>query len=186
VDYLKKLLELSQERTRLLKECIRILNKYVDECVIYLKRFLEEGHIPGLTSSGELLTRFREKCVEEFGLEAIERLQEDLALALAFRPYHRRKQTLFEDIERWLKDVERQLEAIKCIFDLHELLPIEAIEIRSEQEKPMWHPCTFAFLVLCRELGEEGLLKIPAAEAYERFDRWLREFQVNRERGGRS
>ena len=40
----------------------------VDECVAYLRRFLEEGHIPGLTPSDELLARFREKCVGEFRL----------------------------------------------------------------------------------------------------------------------
>jgi len=110
----------------------------VDECVAYLRRFLEEGHIPGLTPSDELLARFREKCVVEFVLEALEALpaRRYSLSTVAFRPL---------------------------------------IKVRDVRERPRWRPCSYAFRTLCQELEKEGLLKIPAAEAYELFDNWLQE-----------
>ena len=110
--------------------------KRVDKCVDYLKRFLEEGHIPGLTPSDELLARFREKCMDEFILEVLE---------------------AFPGVSRY------------TIYDFL------SIKVRDVEERPRWRPCSYAFRTLCQELEKEGLLEIPAAEAYELFDNWLQE-----------
>ena len=113
----------------------------VDECVAHLKRFLEEGHIPGLTPSDELLARFREKCTEEFN-----KLRK-------MGP------------ERYLSTLPR----------------VEGSR-RKKPKGPMGIlPCVFTFFLLCRELEEKRLLKMPAAGAYELFDEWLRE-QLGSER----
>ena len=109
----------------------------VDECVDCLKRFLEEGHIPGLTPSDELLAKFREEYKKE--LEQLRKL----------------------GLEGYMSARPGALGLPACPEDW------------STRKGPRALPCAFAFFTLCQKLESEGLLKMPAAEAYERFDKWL-------------
>ena len=117
----------------------------VDECVAYLRRFLEEGRIPGLAPSDELLARFREECAREF-----------------------------DQLRRW--GLKSYLSARPTALGLQ-----ARPSVRGVREEPRALPCAFAFFILCQKLESEGTLKVPAAEAYERFDNWLRE-QLGSER----